>query len=283
MRPFAWTGKGRLSGFAARNLILLLFLLPLFMGIVAAFRPSGEIFRYGIELSLYSFLPLQPTLENFRDAMARPFFLQQIANTFFVGLLQPTATAILAVLAAFPLARMDFRGKNMLFAVIVATLFLPFEAIVVPMFILVRDLGMQGNYVGLILPWIASPLAVFLLRQAMMDIPRELDEAVLVDGGGLWTVLKTAILPNIWPALVTVWLFTFVFVWDSYLWPLVILDEPDEQMAQIGLIAFLGELKDGVPYGTVFASALLAIGPVLIVFVFLQRFYVRGIALSGLK
>lgn len=273
----------RWSGAAGRVALLAIFLLPIAMGVVAAFRPPSEIFRYGVDLSIHTFFPVEPTLDNFRAALARPSFVRQIANTFFVGLVQPTATAVLAFFAAFALARMSFQGRNTILIVIVATLFLPFEAMVVPMFIVVRDLGMQGNYLGLILPWIASPLAVFLLRQAMMEIPRELDEAVLVDGGGLWTVLRVAILPNVWPALVTVWLFTFVFVWDSYLWPLVVLDTPDEQMVQIGLIAFLGELKDGVPYGTVFASALLAIGPVLVVFGLLQRFYVRGITMTGIK
>ena len=274
---FGWIGT------TGRLLLLAAFLLPLVMGAIAAFRPAGEIFRYGIELSLHTFLPVQPTLDNIHAALSRPHFVRQIVNTVFVGIVQPTATVFLAFFAAFALSRMAFLGRHIVFLVVVATLFIPFEAVVVPMFIVVRDLGMQGTYWGLILPWIASPLAVFLLRQAMMEIPRELDEAVLVDGGGLWTVMKVAILPNVWPALVTVWLFTFVFVWDSYLWPLVVLNDPADQMVQIGLMGFFAEERDGVPYGTVFASALLSIGPVLIVFLFLQRFYVRGIAMTGIK
>jgi ABC-type glycerol-3-phosphate transport system permease component len=270
------------ANLACRLLVLLVFLLPFTMGLVAAFRPPGEIFRYGIDLSIHTLIPVKPTLDNFRAALQRPHFVRQILNTLAVGLVQPTVTAVLALFAAFALARMEFRGRDLIFIAVLATLFIPFEAIVVPMFLVVRDLGMQGTFAGLVLPWIASPLAVFLLRQAMMEVPCELDEAILIDGGGLLTLLMVAILPNVWPALVTVWLFTFIFVWDSYLWPLVVLSDPADQMAQIGLMGFFGE-KEGIPYGTVFAASVLAVGPVLVVFLLLQHFYVRGIALTGLR
>jgi ABC-type glycerol-3-phosphate transport system permease component len=263
-------------------LLLLLFALPFVMGAAGAFRPPSEMFRYGIHLSLYSFIPEHPTLDNFRAALSRPHFIQQILNTLLIGVVQPTLTLFLAFFAAFALARMSFRLRGAVFAAVVATLFIPYEAIIVPMFLVVRDMGMQGSYLGLVLPWIASPLAVFMLRQAMMEVPRDLDEAILVDGGGLWTLMREAVFPNVWPAMITVWLFVFVFVWDSYLWPLVVLNDPAQQMAQIGLMGFFGE-KDGVPFGTVFAATLLAIGPVVIVFLFLQRFYVAGIALTGFK
>jgi ABC-type glycerol-3-phosphate transport system permease component len=277
--PSERMGAGRAIVLTA---LLVLFALPFVMGVSGAFRPPSEMFRYGIHLSLYSFIPEHATLDNFRAALARPYFVQQIFNTLLIGLVQPTLTVFLAFFAAFALARMSFRFRGAVFAAVVATLFIPYEAIVVPMFLVVRDMGMQGSYLGLVLPWIASPLAVFMLRQAMMEVPRDLDEAILVDGGGLWTLMREAVFPNVWPAMITVWLFVFVFVWDSYLWPLVVLSDPAQQMAQIGLMGFFGE-KDGVPFGIVFAATLLAIGPVVVVFLFLQRFYVAGIALTGFK
>jgi ABC-type glycerol-3-phosphate transport system permease component len=272
----------RWARIAAQVILLLAFALPFLMGVATAFRPPGEIFRYGIHFSLHTLIPEHPTLDNFAVALTRQHFLRQILNTLVVGIVQPTLSVALAFFAAFALARMEFKAKHVIFLAVIATLFIPYEAIVVPMFLVVRDLGMQGGYIGLVLPWIASPLAVYLLRQAMMEVPKELDEAILVDGGNLWTLLRVSILPNVWPAMVTVWLFIFVFVWDSYLWPLVVLDDPENQMAQIGLMGFFG-VKEGVPYGPVFAATLLAIGPVLLVFLFLQRFYVRGIALTGMK
>jgi ABC-type glycerol-3-phosphate transport system permease component len=282
MRTFAPPAPSGWVRTACQLVLLGAFALPFVVGVGAAFRPRNEIFLYGIHLSLQTLVPTNPTLENFREAAGRQYFIEQILNTLFVGLVQPTLTLLLAFFAAFPLARMDFRMRDVIFLSVIATLLIPFEAITVPMFLVVRGLGMQGSYLGLVLPWIASPLAVFLLRQAMMEVPKELDEAILVDGGGLLTILRVAIFPNIWPALVTVWLFVVVFVWDSYLWPLVVLSEPASQMAQIGLMGFFGE-KDGVPFGPVFAATIFAVAPVLIVFLFLQRYYVRGVALTGMK
>ena len=273
---FAWVRVGSQLG------LLIAFALPFVMGFAAAFRPPAEIFRYGIHLSLHTLLPAHPTLDNFRAVLGHQHFVRQIVNTLVVGLVQPALTALLAFFAAFALARMEFKYRSTIFLAVIATLFIPYEAIVVPMFLVVRDLRMQGTFTGLVLPWIASPLAVFMLRQAMMEIPRELDEAILVDGGNLWTILRVAILPNIWPAMVTAWLFIFVGIWDSYLWPLVILSDPADQMAQIGLMGFFGA-KEGIPFGPVFAATVLAVAPVLLVFLFLQRFYVRGIALTGMK
>jgi ABC-type glycerol-3-phosphate transport system permease component len=291
MAPGATRGSAaRRGGFVAgrvgvnvlRALLAAAFLLPLLLGLSAAFRPEAETFRYGAELSLWTFLPRSPTLENFQAALGRDFFLRQLANTLVVGAVQSTLTLALAVLAAFPLARMRFRGKEVLFFAILATLYLPFEAVLVPLFLVVRDLGMLDSFSGLVLPWVASPIAVYLLRQAMQEIPRELDEAALVDGAGLWGILRVVVVPNVWPAMVTVWLFTFVFVWDYYLWPLVVIDDPSKQMVQVS-IAGLFNPQERAPYGTAFAAAALSAGPVLVAFLFLQRFYMKGVALTGIK
>jgi len=272
----------RCSGLALRLGVAAAFLLPLWLGLAAAFRPEGETFRYGAELSWRILFPADPTLENFRAAVERDHLVRQVFNTYLVGLVQPTLTVALATLAAFPLARMRFVGREAVFFAVLATLFVPFEAVVIPMFLVVRDLGMLDSFRGLVLPWIASPLAVFLMRQAMLEVPKELDEAALIDGAGLWGILRVAILPNVWPAMVTVWLFTFVFVWDSFLWPLVVMDDPEKQVVQVGLVGFFTVLER-VPYNAVFAAAFMAVGPVLVAFLFLQRFYVRGVALSGIK
>jgi len=273
----------RLGANALRILVAAVFLLPLLLGLASAFRPPGETFRYGAELSLWTFVPRSPTLENFRAAIEREYFLRQLANTLLVGITQATMTVVLATLAAFPLARMRFRGRPFFLFAILATLYLPFEAIVVPLFLVVRDLQLLDSFWGLVLPWVASPIGVFLLRQAMAEVPRELDEAALVDGASLFGVLRVAILPNVWPAMVTVWLFTFVFVWDYYLWPLVVIDDPAKQMVQVGIAGLFSVEQERVAYGTAFAASALSVGPVLLAFLFLQRFYIKGVALSGIK
>jgi ABC-type glycerol-3-phosphate transport system permease component len=159
----------------SRLLVAAIFLAPLFLAFIAAFRPDQEMFRYGGQLSLYTFFPNQPTLANFDEIIHRAYFLRQIANTLFVGVVQSTLTVIVGVLAAFPLARMRFIGRDIIFFAILATMFVPFEAMVVPLFMLIRSMDMLNNYWGLMLPWISSPVAVFLLRQSMQEIPLDLD------------------------------------------------------------------------------------------------------------
>lgn len=266
---------------ATRLFVAVLFLFPLVLGFIAAFRPDQEMFRYGGELSIYTFIPNEPTLANFTEIIQRPDFLRQIGNTAFVGVVQSTLTVIIGVLAAFPLARMTFVGRDLIFFSILATMFVPFEAIVVPLFMLVRSLDMLNSYWGLILPWIASPIAVFLLRQSMQELPRALDEAAIIDGANLWHLLRHVVVPNIFPAMVTVWIITFMYIWDSFLWPLVIINDPELQMVQIGISSLFN--PERIRYGLVFAGSVLAIGPVLGLFLLLQRFYQRSVALTGIK
>jgi ABC-type glycerol-3-phosphate transport system permease component len=272
----------QLAALVAKIGLLAIFLLPLLLGVAAAFRPEGEVFRFLGQVSLFTFVPAAPTLDNFRAAVERGYFVRQLLNTVAIGLMQPTLTVVIAALAAFPLARMRFPGRQALFFAMIVTLFVPVEAILVPLFLVTRDFGLLDTYGGLILPWLASPLAVFLLRQAMAEIPRDLDEAALLDGAGLLELWRTVVIPNVWPAMATVWLISFAYVWDAYLWPLVVLDNPERQVVQVG-IAGLFSSQQRVRYGVVFASTVLAVVPVLVAFRYLQRFYVNNAALSGIK
>ncbi len=268
-------------GDAARLLLAAIFIFPLLLALVAAFRPDQEMFRYSAPLSIYTFLPYQPTLGNFADMLVRPNYLQQIFNTLFVGVVQSSLTVVVAVIAAFPLARMHFRGRDIIFFAFLATMFIPFEALVVPLFLVTKSFRMLDNLWGLMLPWIASPVAVFLLRQSMQEVPNDLDEAAIMDGASLWRLLYNVVLPNIRPAMVTVWIITFMYVWDSFLWPLVILTDPGKQMVQIGIAALFNPEK--IRFGSVFAGSVLAVGPVLVLFLLLQRYYQQGVALTGMK
>lgn len=271
----------RLSRAVALALVLLAFLGPIMLMIVAALRRNQDIFRYGGALSWRTFLPSPATFDNLLAAAQLPGFITQLGNTVVLGIVQSTLTVILSVLAAFPLARMRFRGRGVVFYAVLATMFVPFEALVVPLFLIVRDQGLLDSFWGLLLPWVASPVGVFLLRQAMAEIPRELEEAIIIDGGGLWHILRHAVIPNITSAAVTVWIVTFVYIWDSFLWPLVIVQSPDKQLVQVGISALFNPSK--IEYGTVFAASVLAATPVIVVFVLLQRYYVRSVATSGIK
>ena len=272
---------GGLAEGIAKVLIAGLFLFPLLLGLTAAFRPDQEMFRFGGRLSVNTLIPAEPTLANFREVIARPDFVPQILNTVVLGVVQSTLTVIVALMAAFALGRMEFRGRDAIFFAILATVFVPFEAVVVPLFLVVRDLEMLNSFSGLLIPWIASPVAIFLLRQSIQQIPRDLDAAAMLDGAGLWELFKTVVLPNSWPAMTTVWLVTFIYVWDSFLWPLIVIDDPSRQLVQVGISSLFN--PERVRYGLVFAGSVLAVGPVIVLFMFLQRFYVRSVASSGIK
>lgn len=265
----------------SRLVLMALFLTPIYLMIVSAFRPDLEMYRYGGKLSLYTLLPHTPIIDNILEVLQRPYFLRQIANTLVLGVVQSTLTVILGVLAAFPLARMKFFGRDAIFFSLLATIFVPFEVIVVPLFMVVRSLAMLDSYQALLIPWIASPVAIYILRNSMQEIPVELDEAAIIDGANLWQILKTVVVPNVWPAMTTVWLLTFMYLWDSFLWPLVVVSDPSKQLVQIGISNLFN--PERVRYGLVFAASLVAIFPVALVFIVFQRKYQRSMVLSGIK
>lgn len=270
-----------MSAFILRVLLLLLFLLPIYLAVVSAFRPNGDIFRYGGSLSWQTFFPFPFTLANFQTALSLPNFSIQFVNTAVLAIVQATATVALALLAAFALARIQFRFRGLIFYLILITMFLPFEALAAPLFLIVKDLGQLNSFWGLLLPWVAAPIAIFILRQAIADIPTSFDEAVMLDGGGLRHIFTVVVIPSVWPAMLTAWLTTFIYSWDSFLWPLIIIQDPTKQLAQVGIVSLIN--PNQVDYGTLFAAALVVTIPVVLLFLFLQRYYQEGTVASGLK
>jgi len=264
-----------------RILVLTVFLGPIFLAVVNSLRANADIFRYGGSLSIRNFIPIPAILSNFSSALRLPNFTQQLLNSLVLGVVQSTATVVLALLAALALARIRFRFRGAVFYAILATMFLPFEALAAPIFLVVKNLGQLDSFWGLLLPWVAAPIAIFTLRQAIADVPRALDEAIMIDGGGLFHILRHAILPNIWPAMITAWLTTFIYVWDSFLWPLIVIRDPAKQLAQVGIISLIN--PNEVDYGTLFAASLIATAPVVVLFLALQRYYREGTVASGLK
>lgn len=270
-----------MAGFITRLVLLLLFLLPIYLAVVSSFRPNGDIFRFGGSLSWHTFVPFPFTLSNFQTALGLPNFTIQMVNTAVLALVQATATVAIALLAAFALARIRFRGRGLVFYLILATMFLPFEALAAPLFLIVKDLGQLNSFWGLLLPWVAAPIAIFILRQAIADIPTSFDEAVMLDGGGLRHIFSVVVIPSVWPAMLTAWLTTFIYSWDSFLWPLIIIQDPTKQLAQVGIVSLIN--PNEIDYGTLFAASMLVTIPVVVLFLFLQRYYQEGTVASGLK
>jgi len=184
-------------------------------------------------------------------------------------------------MAAYAFARLWFRGQNLVFLLYLGTLMVPFQVIVVPLFVEMRYANLVNTYPGLILPAIASAFGTFLLRQAFMTLPKDFDEAAFIDGASHWTVFTRIILPLSGPALATFAVFAFMASWNSFLWPLVIVNSPDLMTLPVGLASLQGRFTTA--WNLVMAGATVSVIPILIVYAFAQKYVVQGFAQSGIK
>jgi len=260
-------------------LITAVFMLPLVWLLVSAFRPEEDIFRYLNPLTFEAILPRQLTLDNFvalfEQGFAWPFF-----NSVLVASVAVFFGLIVNSLAAFALSAIEFKGRNLVFLIVVFSFLVPFEAIAIPLSGTVRDLGLGDTYFSLILPGVANGFAIFLLRQFFLEVPKELSEAAKLDGANLFRIFWSVYLPLSKAPLIGSALMVFIFQWTSYLWPLLVGNSPQMKLAPIALAQFLGERNFDA--GQMFAGALLlSLFPILILLP-LQRFFARSFALSGI-
>jgi putative chitobiose transport system permease protein len=257
-----------------------LFVLPLWWIGISGIRPEGDIFRFLSPLSWQTFIPTVTTGENL-ISLWNSSFRQAIFNSLFVTFMTIVFGLLVCSAAAFVLAVIDFPGRNILFGLVVVTFLIPFDAIAVPLLGIMRGLELQNSYLALILPGIGNGIAIFLLRQFFLGIPKELLEAAQVDGLGWISIFFYIYLPLSVPALISAGLILFVFQWQAYLWPLLIAPSPDYKVAAVAI----AQLSD--PYlvknGLTFAAALvLSIIPIGVVIGF-QRYFVMSVANTGSK
>lgn len=257
--------------------IAIAMLLPLLWLVSTAFKSANEdIFAFPPR-----WLPAEPTLANFVTVWQTHPFGRYLFNSTLVAVLTMACNLLTSALAAYPLARLSFRGREAIFATILATLMIPFQVIVIPLFILVVQLKLRNTYLGIILPSLASAFGIFLLRQAFMAVPKELEEAARLDGCselGLWWFVM---LPAIRPALVTLGIFVFIGAWSDFLWPLLVVDQPELYTLPIGVVTLAGTFS--LDWRLIAAGSVISIVPVFIVFIFLQRYIIPSHTAAGLK
>ena len=222
------------------------------------------------------------TLDNFRAIFTQLPFARLIGNSFvFAGGVTVFALAFDA-LAAYALARLDFRGSKVLLIVIIASLMIPFQATLIPIYQLVSDLGWVNTFAGLIAPRAADAFGIFFLRQFFVALPRDLDNAARIDGASEWRIFRSIILPNAVPALLTLGIFTFVNNWNDLLWPLVFTTDQDMGTITSGLTLLTGP-GGIIPQGVMMAGALIAVLPLAVMFLLVQRRFIESVASTGLK
>ena len=281
--PARKTGH-RKTGRAASILLLLaalaasaLVLLPIAIIAFTAFKPVAEVNAYPPTL-----LPEVWTLDNFVQIFEELPFARLIVNSFiFAG--GVTAFALLFdSLAAYALARIDFRGSRVLLIAIIASLMIPFQATLIPIYQLVSDLGWVNTYAGLIAPRAADAFGIFFLRQFFLSLPRDLDNAARLDGASEWRIFWNVVLPNAKPALLTLAIFTFVNNWNDLLWPLVFTTDVEMGTITSGLTLLTGP-GGIIPQGVMMAGSLIAVLPLAIMFLLVQRRFIESVASTGLK
>jgi ABC-type glycerol-3-phosphate transport system permease component len=267
---------------AVLALIVTLFLAPYVWIAASSFKPQFFIFRDLAPLGWRTFIPENPTLDNFAHLFVDRGIAQALINSAIVSGCQVAGTMTLCAAAAYGLTRIEFRGRNTVFVLVLLTALLPIESLMVPLYRVVTRVGFQDSLIGAFIPWIASPFGLFLLRQAFEDLPRELDDAARIDGAGHFRIFWSIVLPNVRTSLATLALITFLFSWNAYLWPLVILQSPQNMVVQVAIAQSVapGQLPN---WGETFAGATIATLPLILLFIALQKFFVRGMATSGLK
>ena len=267
----------RWAFFAAFLLVTLAIMLPVIIIVLTAFKPASEVNAYPPTL-----LPHQWTLDNFAAIFRQLPFARLIANSFgFAGGVTLFAL-VFDSLAAYALARLDFRGSRVLLIVIIASLMIPFQATLIPIYQLVAQLGWVNTFAGLIAPRAADAFGIFFLRQFFLSLPRDLDNAARIDGASEWRIFRSVVLPNAVPALLTLGIFTFVNNWNDLLWPLVFTTDQDMGTITSGLTLLTGP-GGIIPQGVMMAGALIAVLPLAIMFLFVQRRFIESVASSGLK
>jgi multiple sugar transport system permease protein len=229
------------------------------------------------------FLPDHPTVSNYVNAWSSDQFSRYFLNSVIVALATTAVTVLLAAMMAFAFARFSFPGKRVLFALLLLGLMVPTIMLLIPQFLLAKKLMLLDSLLGLVVFYTGGNLALntFLLRSFFQEIPRELEEAMVVDGAGPWSRFWRLIMPLSRPALATVAIFTFLASWDEFAWALTIISDPGKRTLPIAIALFQGQ--HATSWGLVFAASVIAILPVIAIFLFFQRHFVSGLATGALK
>jgi multiple sugar transport system permease protein len=243
-----------------------------------AFKPQSLVFEMPPRL-----IPSDPTLANFRAVLAGEQFGLYFLNSLGVALAATTLTLLVSSLLAYAFARLDFPGKQACFYLLLVGMMIPPVMLIIPQFIVARELGLLNSLTGLVLVYVTMNLALqtFLLRGFFEGIPTELEEAAILDGAGRWTILWRIVLPLSRPSLAVVAIFTFLYSWDEFPWAHVAIQETSKRTLPVAIALFHGQHV--TQWGKIFAASLIAMVPVVAVFVVFQRYFIRGISTTGMK
>ncbi len=265
-------------------LTMMMYLFALLLAVVAI-GPCFWLFAVAISSTEVPTnrmpMPEQMTMNNFQGVWSEAGMGQAMFNSVLVTVIQAFLNVLLAALAAYPLARMEFRGRSLIFVLILSTLMIPEQVIVVPLFRTIVAMGLYDTLIAVVLPFSVTAFGIFLCRQSFMSIPNALEEAARIDGAGPWKVWWHVMLPLAKPALATLAVFSVIGAWSNLLWPLIVLQEQHNYTLPVAINQLLGVFATNIRYA--YAGSVLAILPVLVFYLAAQRWLIRGLLAGAVK
>ena len=248
---------------------------PFYWTLVTSLSPGAGL------SSTPSLVPADPSLDAYVQLFQQVPFARVVGNSMLLAVITTLVQLFTSATAAYAFSRLPFPGRTIVFGVYLATMMIPLQVLVVPLFAELKAFGLVDTYLGALLPTFAAAFGIFLLRQAMNQVPVELDEAAALDGAGHFRIFWTVILPNIRPALATQAVFAFMGSWNSFLWPLVVLRSPELQTLPVALAGLQGQFT--TQWDIVMAGSVISILPMLAIYLFAQKYVIQGVANTGLK
>ena len=267
---------GQTALYAALALFGTLSLLPLLWMVSASFMAQGEATTFPPAL-----LPHHPTLVHYRDLFGRLALGRYAMNSALVAVVTTAGALAINASAGYAFAKLRFRGRDATFRAMAAGLALPVQVAMLPLFLLIKSLGLVNSYGGVIIPGLASIFGIFLVRQYALAIPDDLLDAARIDGAGELRVFRSIVLPTIRPVLATLALWTFLATWNDFMWPLIVLSDDRRYTLPVALAGLVGEHSQDVEL--MMAGAVITVLPVLVLFLMLQRYYVEGVTEGSVK
>ncbi len=266
--------------FYAGNIIIgIIFVSPLIWMISASLKPEAEIFAN--MNSITTFIPVQASLDNFKEVLSRLNMLQVFKNTFVYIALILVLDLLLNSICGYALAKFEFKGRGMMLNFIVALMVMPMEAIMLPLYIEMSQLGWVNTLTALVIPFVAKCFSIYMFRQFFCDIPDELLEAAALDGASPVRTFFTVVMPISKTVYATVFILDFVAHWNDFMWPFLVMTGENKRTIQLAIQVFFG--TQPIHYSAIMAALVVSAVPMLLMFIFMQKYYIEGIASSGIK
>ena len=271
------TATRRIPIYIILSVISLIWVFPFLWMALGSLKTQREILAKPPRL-----LPDHATLANFTKWFEQLNFSTYFTNSIIVAVITVLGNIIFCSMVGYALAKMQFRGKNIVFGAVMVTLMVPSVATFVPLFVIIANLGLSNTYAALILPFLTQPVGVFLMRQFMTGIPDAVIEAARIDGAGELRIFFQIVLPQCGPAIATLSILTFLSSWNNFLWPLVAAQSDSMYTLPVALSLY-STGQNATNYSVLLAGAVLIITPILLLFIFLQRYFIEGVAMPGIK